>query len=449
MDWIQSAYEHLYFPLFERVLKGRRTAALYRQALQTQWQSREELEASQLRSLNELLQHAKTQSPYWRDQLALPERLESINAIRDLPILRKADIREYLPSMIAEDHVDRIWRKSTGGSTGEPLHFAYTPDSFEWRVAMSLRGYGWAGAPPGSRQAYVWGVATTPPSTLGKVKERLHQRMERKRYFNCFDFDAKHMQACLAELTRAPPDALVGYTNPLYELARFALQSGAAVSVPAVLCAAEKVHPLQRKAITAAFGSDVFDTYGSREFMLIASECEAKNGLHVSMENLIVEVVDEAGHPVDEGQTGRLLVTDLNNYGMPFIRYEIGDLARATYRQCACGRGLQMIDDVVGRALDVIRTPSGKVIPGEFFPHLIKDFPEVQRFQVIQERIDDLQVFLQGVNEDIAADTLASIEKSINAALEPCMTLSLQAVSEIPLTATGKHRVTISRLQEQ
>jgi phenylacetate-CoA ligase len=354
-------------------------------------------------------------------------------------------MRTNYENMKARDPGNSLWVKSTGGSTGEPLHFAYTRESFEWRVAMSLRGYGWAGAPPGSKQAYVWGVATTPPSTLGKLKERLHHFVERKRYFNCFDFDSDAMLHCLDVLERWQPDAIVGYTNPLYELARFSLQNSRAIEVPNVLCAAEKVHPVQREAMQEAFGCAVFDTYGSREFMLIASECEAHSGLHVSMENLIVEVVDESGKPVPSGEVGRLLITDLHNYGMPFIRYEIGDLARASNRQCTCGRGLGMIEDVVGRSLDVIRTPSGRVVPGEFFPHLMKDYAAIRRFQVIQEELDALTVLLQG-HTTIPAETIDRIEAQIKQTLAEPMRLQLKAVDEIPLNRTGKHRVTVSRL---
>lgn len=446
MGWIQRAHENLYFPAFEGLAKGRQTARRYREALQSQWLPREELERRQLSAVNALLGHAKARSPFWRERLAGVDSLASLDELARLPVLTKGEIREHFDIMLASDRPGELWKKSTGGSTGEPLHFAYTRESFEWRVAMSLRGYRWAGAPPGSRQAYIWGTPIDPPGTLARTKESLHRWLERKRYYDCFTFDELAMRKCVEELQRWQPDAIVGYTNPLYELARLIEKDPRlSLRVPSVLCAAEKVHAVQREAIAAAFDAEVFDTYGSREFMLIAAECEAHEGLHVSMENLIVEVVDEGGLPVEEGGTGRLVITDLHNLGMPFIRYEIGDLARFTRRQCSCGRGLQLLEDIVGRTLDVIRTPAGRVVPGEFFPHLMKEFPDIQRFQVVQERLERVRLLLMGTP---SAETELAIRDKVSATLGEDMELSIEAVTEIPLTATGKHRVTISRLQE-
>lgn len=163
------------------------------------------------------------------------------------------------------------------------------------------------------------------------------------------------------------------------------------------------------------------------------------------MENLIVEVVDDAGNPVKPGEVGRILVTDLHNFGMPFIRYEIGDLARLSDRQCSCGRGLMLLDDIVGRSLDVIRTPAGKIVPGEFFPHLIKDFHEIYRFQVVQKKIDLLHVKYQ-LNTPIQAAGLSRLLGEIRGVVGPEMQIDLIAVEDIPLTQSGKYRVTISEL---
>ena len=107
---------------------------------------------------------------------------------------------------------------------------------------------------------------------------------------------------------------------------------------------------------------------------------------------ITLEVVNDEGEPVGEGETGHIVITDLHNYGMPFIRYRIGDLGVFTNRSCSCDRGLPLLEDITGRSLDVIRTPSGKILPGEFFPHLMKDFPEIQKFQVIQKKIDQIDI---------------------------------------------------------
>ena len=104
--------------------------------------------------------------------------------------------------------------------------------------------------------------------------------------------------------------------------------------------------------------------------MLIASECEMHNGMHLSADNLYVEILKN-NEPAGSGEMGMIVITDLHNYGMPFIRYRVGDVAVVRQDKCSCARGLPLIGDVEGRLLDVIVTPDNKIITGVFFPHLI------------------------------------------------------------------------------
>src|SRR5207237_1415571 len=138
----------------------------------------------------------------------------------------------------------------------------------------------------------------------------------------------------------------------------------------------------------------VFETYGSREFMLMAAECDRHEGLHLTQEHLLVEVLNDDGTPTPPGQEGNLAVTDLYNYGMPFIRYLNGDRATAGWDTCSCGRGLPLMKPVLGRVLDVLCTPDGRRVSGEFFPHLMKDFAAVRRFQVVQDEPDHVEMRL-------------------------------------------------------
>lgn len=449
MGLYQKIYQNLFFPLFERG-KGRTTSSLYSNSLKSQYQPIAANQERQVAALVKLVDFANNHSLYYQKFFATwgfqPDRLSALDGLLGAPVLTKDLVRENFENLICAPLRDTLWRKSTGGSTGQPLHFGYTPNSYDWRVAMSKRGYSWAGATPGTKQAYVWGVQLGNVSRARQLKESLHHLVDRQKYFNCFQFGPGEMASCLSSLNRWQPEVLVGYTNPLYEFALFVDYNGGPKFRPrSIICGAEKVHPFQREVLEKVFKCPVFNTYGSREFMLIAAECEKHEGLHVSMENLIVEVVDGAGNPVKPGEVGRVLVTDLHNYGMPFIRYEIGDLARLSDRQCSCGRGLMLLDDIVGRSLDVIRAPAGKIIPGEFFPHLFKDFPEIYRFQVVQKKIDLLHIKYQ-LNAPMPAEGLARLLGEIRGVVGPQMQIDLVPVEDIPLTQTGKYRVTISEL---
>lgn len=449
MSLIHKVHEKFYYPFFEGVIKKRNTVSYLNQMKKSQWFSTSELESLQIQDLNKLLDFSRKYSAFYETCLADTELpLKSLSDFQQVPVLTKDIIRLKFSDLITAPHRETVWYKSTGGSTGQPLHFGYTQESYAWRNAMSRRGYDWAGAGPGSKQAYIWGIQLGEVSKRQRLKEEIHHFIDRQKYFNCFNFGKKEMSDCLASLNKWQPQALIGYTNPLYEFALYVESVGGPEFKPqSVLCAAEKVHPFQREVLERVFDCPVFNTYGSREFMLIASECEKHEGLHISMENLLVEVVDDEGIPVAPGEVGRILVTDLHNYGMPFIRYEIGDMARVSERQCSCGRGLMLLDDIVGRSLDIIRTPEGRAVPGEFFPHLLKDYPQILRFQVKQKSLNALTVKYQ-LLRPLPHETMQQIVAEIRNILGTDMQINFDEVSEIPLTATGKYRVTISELDQ-
>jgi phenylacetate-CoA ligase len=191
------------------------------------------------------------------------------------------------------------------------------------------------------------------------------------------------------------------------------------------------------------FRAPVFETYGSREFMLIAAECDRHNGLHVTVEQLLVEILDEAGAPAPAGAEGNVVITDLYNYGMPFLRYMNGDRAIASAEACPCGRGLPLLRKVVGRRLDVLTTGDGRTIPGEFFPHFFKEFPAIQRFQVEQASPDDIRVRLV-LGPGWSVGDGQRVEREVRNVIGPRCRFTVDVVDEIPLTPAGKHRVVVN-----
>ena len=175
--------------------------------------------------------------------------------------------------------------------------------------------------------------------------------------------------------------------------------------------------------------------------MLVASECEHHDGLHVNADHLLVELPG-AGPQLP----AELAITDLSNYGMPFLRYLNGDLATAhAGGDCACGRALPRLGQVVGRKLDMIRSADGRLLPGEFFPHMLKDVAGVRRFQVVQDTLDRFTLKVVPGPEFGDAQE-AYVHREVAKVLGSDASLVLERVDDIPLTHSGKFRVTVSRL---
>lgn len=447
-----SLYRHLLLPVFDGWVKGRQTMTHWQQAERRQWLPRQELEAAQLTALQQLVAHAEKTCPYyaslWQSHGLTATNLQSLADFQRWPLLTRESLRKHRLQLRTQAPL-KLMAKSTGGSSGEPVHFDLDSGSNDRRTALMYRGYGWAGGQPGSRQLFIWGTALNSVSRWKRWKISLHHRFDHHRVLSCFEFTPDKMPGHVRQLNAYRPEVIVAYTNPLYELARYVDAHGLAVHQPrSLIVGAEKLHDFQRELIERVFRAPVFETYGSREFMLIGAECPEHNGLHLSIDNLLVEILDEAGQPTPPGEEGQVVITDLYNYGMPFIRYVNGDRAVAGFSDCACGRGLPLLQRVVGRQLDILQTPDGRRIPGEFFPHLLKDYPVVQRFQVVQTELTRITLKIVAAGGLALADRERLLQ-DIRSVAGRVVEIDLQQVTDIPLTKAGKLKVVVNELASE
>ena len=441
----EKVFRHVLFPLYEGGMRGRKTLRYLAEYERNQWLAPEQIAELQWRKLKTLLEHCYREVPYyrrrWNEIGATPADIRTPADYARLPVLTKADIRANFEELAAESWRGRILYKATGGSTGEPLRFGFTRESNERRAAVMWRGYAWAGARMGRRTLYLWGGAVGNPGRKQLLKDRFYHAVFGRRMIDSFPMSESNMADYADAIDAYRPEVIVAYVGPLVRLAEWMLATGRKVHRPqAILGGAEALLDYQREIIERAFGAPAYNTYGCREFMLIATECEHRDGLHVNTDHLVVE----AGTAADS-TAADVVITDLHNYGMPFIRYQNGDLATPASGACACGRGLPRLQRVDGRKLDAIRTRSGHILPGEFFPHMLKDIRGIQRFQVVQRSLDTLDIsIVRGPGFDDSGLDYArrEIAKVIGDAVE----IRFHTVDEIATGANGKFRVTVSAL---
>ena len=448
------SYERLFrnvlFPAFDAGIKRRGTLGYLREYEANQWLDAMTLEQIRLAKLNRLLAHCWGTVPYLRrrwEAAGLEDRpLEHTSALARYPVMNKDEITANYEEMISIEWRGRTSSKATGGSTGVPFRFQLTPESDARRNAVMWRGYRWAGADIGRKTAYLWGTGFGGSATH-RAKEWLYHRAFNRLMLNAFQLTETNAARYVRALNKFRPSIVVGYVTPLVTLSRLVLEAGLELPRPrAAITGAEGLYDAQRDLIARAFGCPVFNTYGSREFMLIAAECDRHSGLHVNADHLIVETVDGDDQPI-HGEPGEVVITDLHNFGMPFVRYRNGDLATTSERNCPCRRSLPLLERIDGRRLDMIRTPDGRMLPGEFFPHLFKDFGFVRQFQVVQRRLDEIEVALVA-GQDVNQEGLARLRREMAVALGNRMRIVVDRVDAIPLTSSGKRRVTVSLLDQ-
>lgn len=454
MSLYEPLFRHVLYPAYESGLRRRKTLAYLREYERDQWRSADELDALQWRKLQRLIAHCWDHVPFYREWWG-QAGVAGAADIRDrddyarLPLLTKPVIREHFEAMIAPAHRGALYFKSTGGSTGEPLRFGYTRESYERRVAVMHRGYGWAGARLGQRTAYLWGAPVAAPAGFQLFKDRLYHAAFNRRMLNAFDMSEQRMAEYADAIDRFKPETIISYVGPLVELAQWIERNGRSIHRPQrVLGAAEALHAHQRELLQRVFGAPAYDTYGCREVMLIAAECEAHDGLHINTDHLHVEFHRDAA-ALQAGQQAdgpaELVITDLHNDGMPLMRYLNGDLGTPGGRSCTCGRHLPKLAKVDGRKLDALRTADGRVLPGEYFVHTLMSFTSIRHYQVVQRNLDTILMRLV-VNPDFDAAAETKVRDEIRKLVGDSVAVEFEYRDEIALTASGKRRVTICEL---
>jgi phenylacetate-CoA ligase len=450
---IEKLYRDLLIPAFESGLKRRPVFRYWRELERSQWLTAREIDELQLEALRALLRHAAEHCGYYRETWASrgldPRGPLSLEEFRRWPILDRATVRENRLAMRAQAPGLRLIAKATGGSSGEPLHFDLDTGSYERRMAAWHRGYGWAGAGPGTKQTYLWGAPFGEVPLWRRAKNHLYHALYRREVINSFLLSESNAVEYLRRINDRRPDVIVAYAAPLFTLARILKERGLEPHSPrTIVVGAEALQGFQRALIEEVFQAPVFETYGSREFMLLGAECDHHAGLHLTAEQILLEVVDDDGQPVPPGTEGNVVVTDLYNYGMPFVRYATGDRALAGTGPCPCGRGLPLLGRVLGRRLDVLHTPDGRRIGGEVFVYiLMPESSTVRRFQVVQEAPAEIILRLV-LAPGIATlpDRLAAAVKSV---VGEAVQLRIEFVDDIPLTRSGKLQVVVNRLADR
>lgn len=438
------------YRFYDERLAGRKTFTYADRLLETQWLPADEIRAFQWGELQALLRHSYETVPFHRrrfDELGIrPEDIRDTEDYARLPVMEKRDFVEHACDLLSRSaRPEELYSNGTGGSTGAPMRYQLDRNSYEWRQAAHLRGNIWAGSGFGRREFHLWGEPLRPGSWAASLKQRLWHWALNHHYANSYRMSPETMGRYLRELNRVRPDVIIGYAYSLYLFARFIADRGREVARPrGVIATAEKLLPHQREVIETVFGAPVFERYGCREVMLIAMECEAHRGLHLTAENLYVELL-VGDRPARPGEVGEVVLTDLHNYAMPFVRYRNGDLAVASDRACPCGRGLPLIEEVHGRTLDVLCTPDGRRISGVFVPMFFKDYPWVSEFQVEQTAIDRIEVRIKPAGGFRPA-LLDELGRDLRGRIGDGVRIDLQRVDQIPRSASGKHRPVITRL---
>lgn len=427
------------FPLHER-LKGKRTHARLRELERTQWLEPAALRELQFRRLRAHLGFAYREVPYYTrllDEHGLPpSRIASFEDFARIPCLTRDILRRHFDDLQPRRRLRGVQRMSTSGSTGSPVTVLVDRERSAFTDASRLRAQRAFGVDMGAREIVLWGS----PLELGRQDRvrGVRDRLLNSRLLSAFDLGEAALARDAEILRRVRPRKLYGYASALYVLARYLERTAwtpPAERPRAVFATAEPLDDVQRRTIEGVFGCRVAVEYGCRDAGLIAHECP-EGGLHVAAEGIVTEA-----------EAGELVVTNLDSFAMPIIRYRVGDLATLEQAPCRCGRGLPRLGRVEGRRSDLLVTPSGRRMHALAVMYVLREVSAIDEFQVVQERRDRLRVLVV-LREPLAAAARAMLVARLVACFDGEASVELEIVDRIVRSASGKHRYVISRLEE-
>lgn len=406
-----------------------------------------------LDALRRMLLHAWTTVPFyrerWRAEGFVPGPATSLEDLRQLPLLTKADVRDRKAELLSRDGQARpVHLDYTGGTTGTQTAF-YRDNAC--RVARFGRQWGIlerCGYRPGDRRALIWGVHgdLLPADGSRRLAHRLRRMAAADETLSCARMTRESMRDYHRRLLVFRPTVIYGYPNAIEEFACFIEEHRLTpVRAARVLCTAERLRPRQRELFVRSFGAEVFSLYCSREHGCVAFECGRHNGFHIDTGSVIVEILRD-GRAAGPGESGQIVVTDLLNYGMPFIRYVMGDVATAAAGPCGCGCPLPTFANLDGRTADTVYLPDGATVSGVMVEDLFMELPAVTHLQIVQhERASlDVQVVLK---PGAGADIEAAMRRELRSLFGPEIGLRIHVVDDIPRNPrSGKYQLVVSHL---
>jgi phenylacetate-CoA ligase len=404
--------------------------------------------ARQAVRLRRLACHAVATVPYYRDLFRAaridPARFAPSDLLR-LPTLSKTTIRERGDELISSAYRgEPLISKKTSGSTGVPLRVRIDEAGMAWKRAATLLADEDSGWRRGGAIAKAWGNPEYKQfGWRGWLRNTLY---ERAMHLDTLKMDSAAIDRFVDRLIVRRPALLFGHAHSVYLVAHRCRERGIAPPAPAgIITTAMVLHGFERQLIESVFRCPVTNRYGCEEVSLIACECPAHDGLHINVDSVFVEVL-AGDRPAAPGQPGDVVITDLSNFAMPLVRYRVGDVARWSAGECACGRAAPKLATIEGREADYVVTPSGHYISGisltENFATLV---PGIAQLQIVQEKVDFLRFRIVRAS-DWTAGAEAALADMVRERFGPVTRYECEFVDAIEREPSGKYRFCISQV---
>lgn len=415
---------------------------------QSQYWPEDQLREYQWDRIKKLLIHAYNNTVFYRrsfDALGIkPDDVKDYSDYEKLPILTKKDLKNSMTELRAHNLPEREFVESTtGGTTADYTGFYLNKGCLDAKTAATVRHDRWCGWDIGEKEAIIWPASIDFKEETGFVGNLKNDFFHRKLRLYAGVLNEEILEEICNKLYRFKPSLIRGFPNAMSIVAEYLDSKGKnRVHPVAIKSVGEPLSVHTRKTLERVFDCRVFNYYLSRESATIASQCGELSHMHINAENLYVEFLQDA-KPVADGTPGDIVVTDVNNYGVPFLRYRIGDIGTPVAGRCSCGRRLPRMDMTAGRESDFLISPAdGSYVMGLSLLVPFVENPRVGQLQVIQDSRDHI-VLRIAKGEGFKDSEMKEFEAVVRNIFHGQMRYSYEFVNSIMAERSGKYRFAI------
>ncbi|MEF8879509.1 MAG: hypothetical protein V5A64_03850 [Candidatus Thermoplasmatota archaeon] len=414
----------------------------------SQFYSKDEIEKIQNKRLEFLIKHSYENIPYFHD-LFKKNNLKSsdIKTYDDLvkvPIQRRDSVKNNLDGLVSKSSKKgRLMKDFTSGATtGERLRIYRDRDTINRAIAAEIRAYKWYSIDYLNEKFYYLLGADYDIEWEKKFWKKLKYYFSKTIKLSPIQLDTDNFEVFLSKMKKYDRRVLYGTASGTCRLIKALKARNEKVDIDIFLNTDNLLLKQQRSFIKDFFDCEVYDIYGTSEVWAVAFECPEHNGYHLTSENVIMEIVDDNNERVNPGERGHILLTDLTNYVMPFIRYDIGDIGVLSDEVCQCGRSLHLMKPEhnlpVYRNNQYLLSLNGEKV---FLPELsfiLNNFKKVSNFQIIQKDVKDIELKLVK-EEGYDSDYKDYIKSNLIGKLGD-VEITFDYVDDISPNRNGKHK---------
>ena len=385
-----------------------------------------------------IARHHYDNNPFYRKKVGnyFPDKWE------DLPIMEKPDYQGDLEKLLSDGYTRKnTYIANTSGSSGHPFFFAKNKEAHAMTWALIKNRYSWHGLKLNSKQARFLG---TPLETTTNFQEKIKHFIINRKLFPVFDLSDYTLEKFFKKIIKTKFEYIYGYTNSLVLFARYLIKNAIVLqnvcpTLSLCITTSEVLTPEDRKILNKAFGVNIVNEYGVSEAgAIVAFENKNKNWL-LNKETQFIEIIDSNQLPLGDGKTGEIIITDLYNIAMPFIRYRVGDIG--LIKKTSTINGYKILDSLHGRTNDNIALPSGRVSPGLTFYYISRSILEssgVLKEFIIRQTALDTFVFDIVTDRDLYESEIDDIKNKMETYLESGLLLKINRVQQIKRPPSGK-----------